>query len=125
MKIAIALATTLAPMMAMAAGPTRKAAYADVLAACRIQPGDVQAAPHVVEGTIKGFRYTIVRPGSAYARAGFKVGDVLIEQNGVKMTSPDDVITAFESIALGEPQVSKVQRGDKVITFKMKCPRKK
>lgn len=120
----IALAAAL-PAFAKDAKITSKANYADVLEACKIKPGDVQAEPAITDGDLVGFKYTVVRPGSAYARAGFKVGDILIEQNGVKLQTPQDIVVAFEAVALGENQLSKVRRGNKVIAFNMKCPKRK
>lgn len=120
----LSLMASAAETKTAAVPPKAKASYADVLETCKIRPGDVQAEPFLSEGELIGFKYTVVRAGSAYARAGFKAGDVLIEQNGVQLKKPEDIVTAFESVALGEPQRSKVRRGEKIIAFNMKCLKK-
>ncbi len=98
--------------------------YEKRLEACRIQAGDVQAEPALEDGKLIGFRYTQIRAGSAYSRAGFKPGDILIEQNGVQLREPDDIRVAFETAKEGEPQVSTVLRAGKPIKFKMACSKK-
>lgn len=100
---------------------SRPTVYEQRLQACNIKSGDVQAEPYFNNGQLAGFRYVQIRPGSAYSRAGFKPGDILIEQNGIQLRSPDDIVKAFEAAKNGDPQISTVLRSEKRIQFKMKC----
>lgn len=95
--------------------------YEKRLEACGIKSGDVQAEPYFKDGQLAGFRYTQIRAGSSYSRAGFKPGDVLVEQNGITLRAPEDIVVAFEAAKEGEPQVSTVLRAEKLIKFRMAC----
>jgi type II secretion system protein C len=48
---------------------------------------EIRVADERVEGELKGFRVTFVKPGSRIAQLGLQQGDVLIEANGKRLDS--------------------------------------
>jgi serine protease Do len=54
-------------------------------------------------GVDKGALVTEIAPGSPAAKAGLKVGDVIITFNGKEVASADDVVRAIHATTIGKP----------------------
>jgi len=54
-------------------------------------------------GVDKGALVTEIAPGSPAAKAGLKVGDVIVTFNGKEVTSADDVVRAIHATTIGKP----------------------
>jgi type II secretory pathway component PulC len=49
---------------------------------------EARCVPHVVEGSLDGYRCTEISPGSYYERAGLRNGDVIRKIDGEALTDP-------------------------------------
>jgi len=54
-------------------------------------------------GVDKGALVTEIAPGSPAAKAGLKVGDVIVTFNGKEVASADDVVRAIHATTIGKP----------------------
>jgi len=54
--------------------------------------------PSMLGGEPAGFRITEIAPGSLYARAGLKNGDVIESVNGIRIQSPEEAMAAYQRL---------------------------
>ena len=57
-----------------------------------------RAAPHMVNGTINGFRLDYVAPTSFYEKIGVQAGDVLQRVNGVDIRDPSTMLNLLQQL---------------------------
>ena len=70
----------------------------------------------------KAVQVTAVTDGKPFAKAGVKVGDIILEVNGKKPDSPESLRRLLrDALAIGDATV-KLQRGDKTETVKVSLP---
>jgi general secretion pathway protein C len=72
--------------------------------------------PRLVNGATNGFAITMLRPGSLLTRMGFKRGDVILEVNGVPLSSPEKALQIFQQLREARSlQVSLERRGQPTV----------
>jgi len=54
--------------------------------------------PRLVDGRTEGFLITMIRPRSLFERLGLKLGDVIMEVNGVTLDSPEKGLQVFQQL---------------------------
>lgn len=59
---------------------------------------DAKASPHVVNGEVKGFVLTRIRPDSVYEKMGFQDGDVVEQINGIDLNDAGRAIQTLNSL---------------------------
>ena len=59
---------------------------------------DAKASPHVVNGDVKGFVLTRIRPDSVYEKMGFQDGDVVEQINGIDLNDAGRAIQTLNSL---------------------------
>lgn len=59
---------------------------------------DAKASPHVVNGEVKGFVLTRIRPDSVYEKMGFQEGDVVEQINGIDLNDAGRAIQTLNSL---------------------------
>jgi general secretion pathway protein C len=57
-----------------------------------------RAAPHMVNGTINGFRLDYIAPTSFYEKIGVQAGDVLQRVNGVDIRDPSTMLNLLQQL---------------------------
>jgi general secretion pathway protein C len=57
-----------------------------------------RAAPHMVNGTINGFRLDYIAPTSFYEKIGVQTGDVLQRVNGVDIRDPSTMLSLLQQL---------------------------
>ena len=57
-----------------------------------------RAAPHMVNGTINGFRLDYIAPTSFYEKIGVQTGDVLQRVNGVDIRDPSTMLNLLQQL---------------------------
>jgi len=57
-----------------------------------------RAAPHMVNGTINGFRLDYIAPTSFYEKIGVQAGDVLQRVNGVDIRDPGTMLNLLQQL---------------------------
>lgn len=57
-----------------------------------------RAAPHMVNGTINGFRLDYIAPASFYEKIGVQAGDVLHRVNGVDIRDPSTMLNLLQQL---------------------------
>jgi len=57
-----------------------------------------RAAPHMVNGTINGFRLDYIAPASFYEKIGVQTGDVLQRVNGVDIRDPSTMLNLLQQL---------------------------
>jgi hypothetical protein len=55
----------------------------------------VRIVPSIKDGTANGFKLFAIRPGTLFARLGFKNGDTMHSVNGMELSSPDKALEAY------------------------------
>lgn len=78
----------------------------------RVQPAKAVLGVHLVDST-EGAAVTLVLPGSGADEAGLRIGDNIIEVNGVKVTSHMSFKNTISSARGGEVVQLKVSRADR------------
>jgi serine protease Do len=71
-----------------------------------------------LEDAAKGVKISAVTPGSAAARAGFKVGDVVVAVAGKEVNEPNNLINAIQHFKVGDEVAIKIRRGDDELELK-------
>lgn len=54
--------------------------------------------PNVVNGNTEGFVVRMIQPGSLLANLGIRRGDVIMEVNGVELSSPEKALQIFQQL---------------------------
>ncbi len=54
--------------------------------------------PNVVNGSTEGFMVRMIRPDSLLAQLGLRVGDVVMQVNGVELSSPEKALQIFTQL---------------------------
>jgi general secretion pathway protein C len=54
--------------------------------------------PNVVNGNTEGFAVKMIQPGSLLATLGLRKGDVIMEVNGVELSSPEKALQIFQQL---------------------------
>ncbi len=75
-------------------------------------------------GKVKGALVVGVVPNSGAAKAGIKIKDVIVEVNGVKITSADKLVSVIHEYAPGDIVNVKVYRDGKYLNLKVKLSSK-
>ena len=57
-----------------------------------------RAAPHMVNGTVNGFRLDYIAPTSFYEKIGIQTGDVLQRVNGVDIRDPGTMLNLLQQL---------------------------
>ncbi len=57
-----------------------------------------RAAPHMVNGTVNGFRLDYIAPTSFYEKIGIQAGDVLQRVNGVDIRDPGTMLNLLQQL---------------------------
>lgn len=57
-----------------------------------------RAAPHMVNGTVNGFRLDYIAPTSFYEKIGIQTGDVLQRVNGVDIRDPSTMLNLLQQL---------------------------
>lgn len=57
-----------------------------------------RAVPHMVNGTINGFRLDYIAPSSFYEKIGVQTGDVLQRVNGVDIRDPGTILSLLQQL---------------------------
>ena len=57
-----------------------------------------RAAPHMINGTINGFRLDYIAPTSFYEKIGVQAGDVLQRVNGVDIRDPSTMLNLLQQL---------------------------
>lgn len=57
-----------------------------------------RAVPHMVNGTVNGFRLEYIAPASFYERIGVQNGDILQRVNGVDIRDPSTMLTLLQQL---------------------------
>jgi serine protease Do len=70
-------------------------------------------------GNVKGALVVGVVPDSGAAKAGIRIKDVIVELNGVKITSADKLVSVIHEYAPGDTVTVKIYREGKYMTLKV------
>src|SRR5712692_4229644 len=88
-----------------------------------IQPIDARLARYFGLDNAQGVIVSEVKRGSPAERAGFKVGDIILEINGEKIVTDDSVQSVISDAKAGDVLKIKVYREKKYLTLDLKLQR--
>ena len=78
----------------------------------------VRVVPHRgADGEVDGYRLSAIRRGSIFDKLGIKNGDIVHQVNGMGLTSPDQALSAFQSLQSESNFTFEVSRRNKRQTF--------
>lgn len=83
--------------------------------------GGIGFAPRVVNGTVTGIVLT-PQAGDAFARAGFRQGDIVAQVNGTPIRSTDDIASLKNAIKPGARLSLMVERGAATVPIAIIIP---
>ena len=72
---------------------------------------DAKAEPNIVGGELRGFKLTRIRENSAYQKAGFQNGDIVLEINGIPLNDVQGAIRLLQQLRAERDIETRVQRG--------------
>ncbi len=73
--------------------------------------------PHIVNGQTDGFSVQMIRPHSLFALLGLKVGDILMQVNGMDLNSPEKALQVFQQLREAKHISIGLQRNGSPLTF--------
>ncbi len=82
-------------------------------------------APHVEGGSVTGVAVSPQGTSGAFARAGFRPGDVIVQVNGTGIHSVDDIAALRSAIKPGASLTVQVERGGATVPLALTIPDKK
>lgn len=90
----------------------------------KVQSVDVSIAQYYGLKKAEGIIVTEVERNSPAERAGLKVGDVILDINGEKVFTEEDVLAMFQSSKTGDVMKLKVLRDDKYLDLSLKLEKR-
>jgi len=73
--------------------------------------------PHFANGRARGFKIFGIRRGSFFDAVGLHSGDVILSLNGHSLSSPDDLLTAYEAVKSVDRFELEVERRGQELRF--------
>jgi serine protease Do len=88
------------------------------------QPVDARVARYFGLSRVEGIIVSDIAPGSPAEKAGLKVGDIILEANGMKINSDQDFLALLVDARAGDTIRMKVYREKKIIEVALKLERR-
>jgi serine protease Do len=92
----------------------------DITAGFDVQPVDARIAQYLGLKQVKGVIVSDIHPGGPAVAAGLKIGDVVLEVNGEKVNSDNDILAIMVESIPGDILKFKVYRDHKTIDISLK-----
>jgi general secretion pathway protein C len=73
--------------------------------------------PHIVNGQTDGFSVQMIRPNSLFALLGLKVGDIVMQVNGMDLNSPEKALQIFQQLREAKHISIGLKRNGNPLTF--------
>ncbi len=97
-----------------------KGSHRGITAGFDVQPVDVRIAQYFGMKQPQGVIVSDIQTGGPAVAAGLKVGDVILEVNGEKVTSDNDILSVMSELSPGDYLKFKVLREHKTIDISLK-----
>ena len=92
----------------------------EITAGFDVQPVDARIAQYLGLKQVKGVIVSDIHPGGPAVAAGLKIGDVVLEANGEKVNSDNDILAIMVESVPGDILKFKVYRDHKIIDISLK-----
>ena len=92
----------------------------EITAGFDVQPVDARIAQYLGLKQVKGVIVSDIHPGGPAVAAGLKIGDVVLEVNGEKVNSDNDILAIMVESIPGDILKFKVYRDHKIIDISLK-----
>ena len=74
--------------------------------------------PFFIGGKIVGMFVSYIKPGSIFAKAGLREGDIILTINNIPIRTTEDSYRIFETLKTASYIEVKVRRGNQILTFR-------
>jgi len=74
--------------------------------------------PYFIGGRIAGMYVAYIKPGSIFAKAGLKEGDIILTINNIPIRTTEDSYRIFETLKTASYIEVRVRRGNQILTFR-------
>ena len=83
---------------------------------------DARILPKYMDGALVGMQVNAIQPGSLFAEAGLREGDVITQLNGIEIDSPESSVRVLSEIADATQLTIEVDREDGPTTLNVTLP---